>query len=287
MQIPTKKLQNGFSMPVYGLGTWDMGGKEQPDTSQDDTVIAAIKTALDSGVTHIDTAEMYAAGHTEELVGKAIRNYDRKKLFLVSKVWKTHMEYDNLINACKQSLNRLQTDYLDLFLLHRYNSFVPLKESFNAMTTLVEEGFIKNVGVSNFNAAQLQEAQQTSKYPIVANQLHYNLQIREVEKKGVLEQCQQNDVFLIAWRPLQKGMIVEKNELMTTLCEKYKKTPAQIALNWLISQDRVVTLSKTLNPEHLRENLGALDWTMQDQDIELLRKQFPNQQEVSDAVALD
>src|SRR6266566_1762090 len=115
MIIPVKKLANGFSMPVFGLGTWGIGGTYSPTPQTESADIAAIRTAIDTGITHIDTAEIYAQGHTETIIGKTITKYDRKKLFLVSKVYIDHLGYDDLIKACRGSLKRLQTDYLDLY----------------------------------------------------------------------------------------------------------------------------------------------------------------------------
>jgi diketogulonate reductase-like aldo/keto reductase len=130
------------------------------------------------------------------------------------------------------------------------------------------------------------EVQEHTKNKLVCNQVHYNVQYREIEDKGVLKHCQENDVMLVAWRPLQKG-ILPQSELLEALAKKYDKTPAQIAINWLVSQENVVTLSKTSNPEHLKENLGSIGWSMELEDIERIRKEFPDQQMVSDAVPLN
>src|SRR3989344_8387321 len=122
MIIPTKKLNNGFEMPVFGFGTWMMGGAFTQDPNNDDQAdIQAIKTAIKFGITHIDTAEKYAGGHAEELVGEAIRNFARKKLFIVSKVSQTNLKYDDLIKSCQATLQRLNTSYLDLYLIHAPN----------------------------------------------------------------------------------------------------------------------------------------------------------------------
>lgn len=288
MEIPTKKLNNGFEIPVYGLGTWQMGGRTERDMTNDDEAdIAAIQNAIAQGVTHIDTAEKYADGYTETLVGKAIQGFDRSTLFLTSKVRTEHFLYEDVLNACNASLKRLGIDYLDLYLLHFYNPAIPLQETMRAMDTLVEEGLVKNIGVCNFNKEHLVEAQSYTKNKIVCNQVHYNLIFREPERKGLLEYCQNNDIFLSAWRPLQKGNLTEDTSLVIKeLCDKYQKTPAQIAINWLISQPNVITISKTRHIEHLNENLSALDWTMEKADIERLRNEYPDQQDVSDAVPL-
>ncbi|MCX6757366.1 MAG: aldo/keto reductase [Candidatus Nomurabacteria bacterium] len=288
MKIPTKKLKNGFEIPVYGLGTWQMGGRENHNLENDDNKdIQGIKDAINNGITHIDTAEKYAEGYTEILVGKAIKEFDRSKLFLVSKVRKENLKYDDVINACKKSLERLQTDYLDLYLIHFYNPEVPFEDTMRAMDFLKESGLIKNIGVCNFTKERLAEAQSYTKNKIVCNQVHYNLIFREPERKCLLEYCQNNDVFLNAWRPIQYGDLLENiPPILSEMCDKYKKTPAQIAFNWLISQPYVILISKTNNHEHLEENLGALGWEMEKEDIERLRNEFPNQKDISNAVPL-
>ncbi|MEK7611101.1 MAG: aldo/keto reductase [Patescibacteria group bacterium] len=288
MHIPTKKLLNGFEMPVYGLGTWQMGGRFERDENNDDAAdIQAIKNAIDHGVTHIDTAERYASGFAEILVGKAIKGLNRKNLFLVSKVAKANLNYDTLINSAKASLNRLGTEYFDLYLIHNPSLEIPLEETMSAMDFLVEKGLTRYIGVSNFTPERLGEAQKYSRNKIVANQVHYNLMVREPERKGLLRYCQENDVMLIAWRPLQKGIISASSEkIVQELSKKYSKTPAQLAINWLISQPNVVTLSKTTNIDHLEENLGALGWNISEEDVQRLRKEFPNQSDTSDAVSL-
>lgn len=288
MKIPTKKLQNGFEMPVYGLGTWEMGGKTTHDPTNDDNAdIRAIQEAIQEGVTHIDTAESYADGYTEILVGRAIKECDRSLLFLASKVKGENLAYDDVIRAVQGSLERLKTDYLDLYYAHRYNPAIPVKETMRAMDTLVEEGLIKHIGVCNYTVEELEEAQSYAKNKIVVAQQHLNLKYRESEKRGVLKYCQENDMFFMAWRPLQKGLLInEASSILSEMAQKYHKTPAQIALNWLISQENVVTISKTRDVAHLKENLGALDWEMEPEDVKRLRNNYPNQEAVSDAVPL-
>lgn len=259
---------------------------EQDPHNDDEGNIASIRHALDQGVTHIDTAEIYAAGHAEELVGRAIQGRDRSALFLASKIFKA-TSYDHVIQACMDSLKRLSTDYLDLYMLHRYSGDSLMKETMRALDTLKTRGYIKNIGVSNFTVAHLQEAQHYSQYPVVCNQVHYNLEFREPERAGLHEYCQANDVMVVAFRPIQRGLF-DKNppEILLRMCEKYHKTPTQIAVAWLVAQENVVVVSKTGNPAHLTENLGSLGWSMTKEDVEMLRKEYPNQKDVSDAVPL-
>lgn len=288
MLIPTKKLKSGFSMPVFGIGTWQMGGRFRHNLKNNDQRdINAIKSAIDLGITHIDTAEIYANGYAEKLVGQAIKNYKRSKIFLVSKVSGYNLKYDAILNAVEQSLARLQTDYLDLYLIHWPNPAIPIKQTMRAMDRLVDEGTIRNIGVSNFAVKRLRQAQSCSSNKIVCNQVHYNLIFREPEKKGLLKYCQNNDIFLSAWRPIQKGELTKPGiTILDELGKKYKKTPAQIAINWLISQKNVITLSKTSNLKHLKENLGAIGWKMSPAEIEFLRAKFPKQQFISDIMPL-
>ena len=277
MEIPVKKLKNGFKLPEFGLGTLQMGGQFEADFTNDEAEILAIKAAIDAGVTHIDTAEVYGTGHTEELVGKAIRGYERKKLFISSKV-KEDSPCARILKACKESLNRLGTKYLNLYLLHHYSPNCPLEESIRALDELVDKGLVKHIGVSNFTKEHLADAQKLTKHKIVCNQVYYNLQAREPETTGLLKYCQKHDVFLVAFRPIQKGKLLEDvPEIMREMCVKYEKSSAQIAINWLISQKNVVTLAKMSNLAHLKENLGSIGWNITEGDIELLRKNYPGQ----------
>lgn len=287
MNIPVKRLESGFEMPVYGLGMWLMGGKRSVDTTNDTQNIEAIQAAIELGVTHFDTAESYAAGHSEEVLGTAIQGIDRSKLLIATKVSGDNQSYDGVRQSFEQSLKRLQTDYVDLYLLHTYpDKGIPIKETMRALDELVTQGVIKHIGVSNMTPRRFNDAQQATQNKIVCNQLHYNVQYREAEASGALEHAQQNDALLVAWRPIQKGAIPDTN-IIADMAKKYGKTPTQIMLNWLVSQQNVVTISKTSSIDHLKENLGALDWTMESEDIERIRKEFPHQDTVSDTYPLD
>lgn len=287
MNIPTKKLRTGFELPIYGLGLWQVGGRHEVDTSKDIEEVEAIRFALEQGITHIDTAESYGVGHSEELLGKAIKDYERKKLFLATKVSWDNQKPEDLKRSLEASLKRLATDYIDLYYLHRFPSAgTDIAGTIRTLDELVDQKLIKHIGVSNFSVERLQLAQSLTRNKIVCNQVHYNLQIREVETKGLLKYCQENDVLLVAYRPLQKGSL-EYGDLVQKLASKYHKTPNQIAINWLMSQDSVVTLVKTSHRDHLLENLGAIGWQMEAADVELLRKDYPAQLQVSDVVALD
>lgn len=274
-------------MPVYGLGTWQMGGRFDPDNSNDEEDIIAIKSAIDHGITHIDTAEAYGGSHTEELISKAIKGYDRSKLFITTKVSAWNQEYDDLLKSCQQSLKRLETDYIDLYLLHKYpDPGIDIKNTMRAMDKLVSDGLVKNIGVCNLTINRFEEAQSHTKNKLVCNQIHYSLEMREAEKYNLIKYCQDNDIFVVAWGPLSKGSL-KKVSILQDMAAKYKKTPYQIALNWLLSQPNVVTIPKTTHIEHLEENLGAIGWNLSEVDMRKLTKEFPEQKQKSDRVPLD
>lgn len=286
-QIPVKKLVAGFSLPVYGLGTWQMGGRTEADKSNDAAEIQAIQNAIERGITHIDTAESYGAGHTEELVGEAVKGHDRSRLLIASKVSAGNQTYDGLLASCEASLKRLNTDYLDLYMLHRYpEKGIDIAKTMKAMDRLVAEGVVKNIGVCNMSINRFKEVQKHTKNQIVCNQVHYSLACREITDKGVLEFCQENNVAVVAWGPLQKGEL-EAAPILNTIAAKYNKSPYQIALNWLISQQSVVTIPKTTSLEHLEENLGAIGWELEMSDKLELTENFPGQYFVSDRVPLN
>lgn len=278
-----KTLKCGFSMPVLGMGTWQMGGRMERDSRNDDAgQIQALKTGLDLGFNLIDTAESYADGKAEELVGEAIRGYDRGKLFLTSKVWKTHVAYDDVLRAAENSLKRLGTDYLDLYLYHQVNNEVPLKETMRAFDRLVSEKLVRHIGVSNFALERFKRAQACAEHKIVVNQIHYSLSVREPESE-LLPWLQENDVMIQAWRPLRG---VPDCALLNELCAKYGKTKSQIALNWLIMQKNIVTITASSSARHIQDNLDAAAFEMAPSDVELLMRDFPEKKFISDAVPL-
>lgn len=287
MNIPTKKLSDGFELPVYGLGLWQMGGRWEADDSEDEKEIAAIRLALDNGITHIDTAEGYGNGHAEEILKQALQGYDRSKLIIATKVSANNQTYEGVHKSFRASLERMGLEYVDLYLLHRFpEPGIDIADTMKAMDELVEQGLVKHIGVCNMSPNRFDEVQKHTRNKLVCNQVHYNVQYREIEQKGVLQHAQSNDVMLVAWRPVQKG-VLPQSELITEIATKYGKTNTQVVINWLVSQKNVVTISKTSNPEHLKENLGAIGWQMDEADIERIRSEFPDQQGVSDAVPLD
>ena len=187
----------------------------------------------------------------------------------------------------EDSLKYLRTDYLDLYLVHQVEDSVPLSETMRAMNRLVDEHIVKWIGGSNFAPSRFEKAQAYSDSKVVVNQVHYNLQIREPEVSGLLEYCQEHDVILTAWRPLQKGMLLnEVPEVVESVASKYGMTPFQLALSWLTSQKNVSAIVMSRNAGHLRENMTASEVVLASDDIERLRADYPGQKAISPTVPL-
>jgi len=272
-----KKLLNGTKIPSLGLGTWKIGGEREAEYSKDEEEINSIKKAIEMGYTLIDTAEAYGNGHCEELIGKAIVDYKREDLFIVSKVAKTHLKYDQVISACKKSLASLGTDYLDIYLIHAPNHEVPIEETIEAMNTLVKEGYTKTIGLSMFSLADLKKIQELSDAPIVAHQIEYSILSRnrgtygdDVNmEKELLPYHQKEGIISMAVRPVERGLLIT-NEIVKEIAQRNGKTPAQVAINWLTTKEGVVAIPKASKLEHLKDNLGVFGWELSKSDLDLL-----------------
>jgi len=262
---------NGTRIPKIGFGTWKIGGGSHADPSQDKRSLAGLHSALELGYTHFDTAEMYANGHAEELLGQAIREsgIPREELFITSKVDPSNLRYQDVLNACEKSLRRLGMDYLDLYLIHWPSYDIPLDESFRGLNQLLHEKKIRHVGVSNFNVRLLQRARAEAEAPIFTDQVPYSLADRRYVQNGVLDYCQENNVLLTAYSPVEKGRL-HADSALKSIAETHSATIYQIALAWLLSQPRVITIPMSLNPKHQAENLAAAEIELSEKEIEQL-----------------
>ena len=256
-------------IPIFGFGTWRLGGVKHADTSQDERIIQAIRDAIELGYTHIDTAEMYGAGHTEELVGQAIRGYDRHQLQICTKVWHTNLGYYDVLKAFDASLKRLGLDYIDIYAVHHPSAHIPLAETFRALNELVESKQVRYLAVSNFSVDQLKLAQEYSRTPIVMSQAPCSLYNRRYIKNGLLNYCQQNNILMAAYTPFERGDLLD-NPVLIDIAQRYGATPAQIALNWITSQPQTMVYLMSMDKGHLRENLDALDLELSPDDLSLL-----------------
>jgi diketogulonate reductase-like aldo/keto reductase len=276
IKIEYKELgKTGEKIPALGLGTWGIGGFSYPDYSNDELAIEIIRFAVEIGMNFIDTAEMYGAGHSEELIGEAIKGI-RDKVFIATKVLPTNFRYEDVIKACERSLRRLKTSYIDLYQLHWPNPSIPIKETMRAMEKLVNEGKIRYIGISNFSVEETIEAMNAlSKYEIVSNQVEYSLLVRDIEK-DLLEFCRKNKITVIAYSPLARGELLKGKyyEFLSKIGKKYNKTAAQVALNWLIIKENVVAIPKAFSKAKIVENMGAYGWKLSDEDLKAIDEFF-------------
>ena len=255
------RLLNGYEMPCLGYGTYKVSGEE---------AVAVIKTAIAAGYCHIDTATFYG---NEMEVGMAIRDcgVPREELFITSKVWKTERGYEKTKNSFLKTLEDMQLDYLDLYLIHwpasscQYEDWEEINlETWRAMIELYKEGKIKAIGVSNFHPHHLKALMNAEIRPMV-NQLEYHP--GEMQEETV-SYCKENGIIVEAWSPLGRGRIFE-NEVLLKMSGKYGKTLPQICLRWEL-QNGIVPLPKTMSEERMRENADIFDFEISKEDMEIL-----------------
>lgn len=249
--IPTRTLPSGDEIPLVGFGTYDI---EPPNTTE------AVRTALEAGYRHVDCAEGYG---NETEVGEALADYDREELFVTSKVLPKHLHYESVISACHDSLGRLGTDYLDLYLIHWPNPAISLRETLSAMAKLVDEGLVGNIGVSNFSAYQLMFAQRISAVPIAMNQVELHPWFKQPELR---EYATEHDVPVAAAAPLARTKVFDE-PVVQELADKYDTTPAQIVIRWQI-QNGIVTIPRSTTPAHIESNFAVTDWELDETDVD-------------------
>jgi len=266
--MPLAQLPTGETVPALGLGTWTMGDSARRRKEE----IAAMRLGLDLGMTLIDTAEMYASGVAEEVVGEAIAGR-REKAFIVSKVMPQNASRRDTIAACEKSLKRLKIERLDLYLLHWPGS-IPIAETVEGFTALKRAGNIRHWGVSNFDVKEMEELVAIPEGKEVAsNQVMYNLNRRGIEY-ALIPWCEQRRIPIMAYSPLDQGSLLRSREL-ANLAEKHGATVAQVALAWVLRQKNMIAIPKAGSEAHVRENHGALRVRLDAQDFEALDRGFP------------
>ena len=262
---------HNITLPKIGFGTWMIGGESTPNPAWDSKSMTALRSALEVGYTHFDTAEYYAGGHSEELVGRAVRetNTKRENLFITTKVSPEHLDYDAVFKSCENSLRRLNMDYIDLYLIHWPSAGMKLEETFRALNKLVRDGKVKHLGVSNFKLKLLKQSQEYCETPILTNQIPYRLPDRSYVENGVIAYCQQNDILVTAYSPV-KFRSMRVNKVLGEIAKTYSATPYQIALAWLVMQPRVITIPMSFDPQHIKENFDAAEIRLSADEIQQL-----------------
>ncbi|GBR01257.1 aldo/keto reductase [Acetobacter oeni] len=270
----TVKLRNGTEVPALGMGTWNMGDNAARRSEE----LESLRTGIELGLRVIDTAEMYGNGRSENVVGEAISGI-RDKVFLVTKVLPSNGSRKGVAQACRNSLNRLKTDHIDLYLLH-WRGAVPLAETIEAFEKLRDEGLIGSWGVSNFDVKDMQELDNTvGGDQCVTNQILYSLDHRGVEF-DLLADDQRRNIATMAYSPIGQGGVLLRNEVLASIAQKHKTslggaTPAQIALTWVLRQPDLIAIPKASSVKHLRENIAAREIKLSDEDLAALDQAFP------------
>jgi diketogulonate reductase-like aldo/keto reductase len=259
--------QTEVMIPEIGLGAWKYRGGTEP-----------LRRGVELGAFLIDTAEIYG---TEDIVGQAICDI-RDQVFLASKVSGRHLRYDEVMRAAENSLSRLKVDYIDLYQVHWPNAQVPIRETMQAMETLVDGGQAKYIGVSNFSAAELRDAQAVMEHhPIVSNQVLYNLNRRQIER-DLLPYCQEQNITVIAYTPLDDGRLARRQRLrgrngtkaLEQIAAEADKSMAQVALNWCTARPNVIAIPKSDRTERVTENCQASGWRLTPEQIQRLNVAF-------------
>ena len=240
-------------IPKLGLGTWQ---NTAPDCSE------TVRTALDLGYRHVDTAQAY---DNEAAVGKGIdrSDVDRDEVFLTTKVWRSNLRHQDVLDSVHESLDDLGVEYVDLLLIHWPHPRVPVEETLDAMADLRESGAVEHVGVSNFTRSQLQTARQVADVPVVADQVLYH---PYKDQSDLQRYCAGNDVALTAYSPLARGDVLS-DSLLERIGERYDRSAAQVALRWLVQQENVVAIPKSSSRDHLEQNLAVFEFSLTDEEM--------------------
>jgi 2,5-diketo-D-gluconate reductase B len=243
----------GVRIPKIGLGTWQNTGTECSKT---------VEAAIDAGYRHIDTAQAY---DNEQAVGDGIAqaDIDRENIFLTTKVWRSNLRYEDVLESVHESLDNLHVDYVDLVLIHWPHPRIPLEETLEALSELHDEGVVKSIGVSNFTRSQLEDARRISELPIVANQVLYH---PYTDQSELQQYCAADGLALTAYSPLARGDVLSE-ETLERIGRRYDKSTVQVALRWLIQQEGVVAIPKASSKNHLEQNLDVFDFSLTDTEM--------------------
>jgi diketogulonate reductase-like aldo/keto reductase len=268
--MPTTALPSGETVPLLGQGTWNLGDDPQQRLAE----IEALRLGLDLDMTLIDTAEMYGSGAAELLVGEAI--YGRRdEAFLVSKVLPQNATAKGTVRACEDSLKRLKTDRIDLYLLH-WRGDVALEETLAGFESLLHTGKIRYWGVSNFDVADMEELVALAGGDAVAtDQVLYNLTRRGIER-DLLPWCRARPhrIPLMAYSPIEQGRLLG-HRAIRAVAARHEATPARIALAWVLRTEGTVAIPRTGKVAHVRDNRAALDVHLTQRDLQELEHAFP------------
>ena len=239
---------------------------------EDESAVAVLRRGIDLGMTHIDTAEMYGNGRTEEIVGRAIAGR-RAEVFLTSKVLPSNASYEGTLRACERSLQRLGTDYLDLYLLHWAGSH-PIEETMRAMEKLAADGKVRFFGVSNFDWPELQEAERAAgKGRLASNQVLCHLRDRGIERR-LAPYCKERGIAVVAYSPFGRAQ-PPRSPVLEEIAKRHGRTVRQVVLRFLTRDENIFTIPKTSRLERVAENAGGVGWELAPEEIAAIDRAFP------------
>lgn len=250
---------------AIGLGTYGIRSY--------DRAFEAFMYAITRGVNLIDTAEMYDGGRAEEFVGRVVREVSRDSLFITTKMLPNRLDdREKIVKAARESLRRMGISYVDLYLIHWPSEKIGVQQQIQNFEVLADLGITRYIGVSNFDATQLRIAiQSTKRHEIVVDQVHYSVLTRHYIEKELLPFCIKNNVTIQAYTPLERGSVVI-NPTLVSIASKYRRTPIQVALNYLISHRNVTAIPKSETVGHVQEILGAMGWRLELSDLEYIKR---------------
>lgn len=269
-------LQTKSNKPLHpiGIGTWNISSVFEADPTakyhgtravhgNEAAEIEGLRYSLDKGQNHIDCAEMYGAFYTDEVVGRAIADYNREDLFIADKLWKTSVGKGQVRPIVEQMLQKLGTSYIDLLYIH--NVWDHWQEAIPQIDELIDEGIVRYFGVSNFTVEQMQEAQVIAKHPLAANQMNFNVLYKDEVDQTFRNFCKQHDIQIVAYQPIKRQEVLG-NETVQAIASAHNATPAQVALAWLLQVD-ALPIPKATNKAHIDENLRAVVLKLTDAEM--------------------
>lgn len=272
--------RSGKALHPIGIGTWDIGSRRNPDVvtgkyggvepvrGHEEQEIEAIHYSISKGQNHIDCAELYGGFYTDEVVGRALAGQKRDDLYVADKLWKTSLGKGLVRPVVERMLKKLGTDYLDLLYIHAPFADAPWQEAVSQIDELIDDGIVRQFGVSNFPVAQMQEAQSLARHPIVMNQLNYNVLYRDAVDQAFRDYCAQHDIQIVAYQPVKRQEVLA-NKVVQEIAKAHSATPAQVALAWLLHMG-ALPIPKAVQKAHIDENLGAVNLVLTNQELEQL-----------------
>jgi diketogulonate reductase-like aldo/keto reductase len=277
MSLTSLTTKSGRAVFPIGIGTWAIASRINPANlgsryrgveavkGNEDREIEALQYSLSRGQNHVDCAEMYGGFYTDEVVGRAMAGANRGDLYVADKLWKSSVGRGLVRPTVEKMLAKLETDYLDMLYIHAPWTDAPWREAIPQIDQLIDEGMVRQFGVSNFQIAQMEQAQVLAKHPISANQMHFNLLHRDEADDKFRNYCRHHEIEVIAYRPIERQAVISNSQVQA-VAAKHRATPAQVALAWLL-QLGALPITKATTIAHIDENLGALKLRLSEADM--------------------